>query len=132
MKARRNAGNGNRKTGKTGNAKTQVRRRRRRSAAVEEVDFVESLGERLEHTETSPLLTGGDVDADWKSAVSTGEEAVGGSVPTPDQDMVDEIARALGVEQDADEEVHMSAEILRARDRDYWQLERKAAEDELI
>jgi uncharacterized protein DUF6335 len=33
-----------------------------------------------------PRLSGGDVDADWQRAESTGEEAVGGSVATPDQD----------------------------------------------
>ena len=29
------------------------------------------------HTETSPRLTGGDLDADWAAASATGEEAVG-------------------------------------------------------
>jgi hypothetical protein len=88
------------------------------------------LEERLAHPETTPALTGGDVDADWARASSTGEEAVGGSVATPDQDVVDEIGRALGVEQDADAEVRTSQEILEGRDRHYWHLERKAAERE--
>jgi len=82
------------------------------------------------HTETSPRLTGGDVDADWTAAYSSGEEAVGGSVATPDQDIVDEIGRALGVEQDADAPVRTSDEILRARDRFRWHLERDAADAE--
>ena len=80
------------------------------------------------HTETSPRLTGGDVDADWTAAYSSGEESVGGSVATPDQDIVDEIGRALGVEQDADAPVRTSDEILRARDRFRWHLERDAAD----
>jgi len=82
------------------------------------------------HTETSPRLTGGDVDADWQAAYSSGEESVGGSVATPDQDIVDEIGRALGVEQEIDAPVRASDEILRARDRLRWHLERDAADAE--
>jgi len=82
------------------------------------------------HTETSPRLTGGDIDADWHAAYSSGEESVGGSVATPDQDIVDEIGRALGVEQDIDAPVRASDEILRARDRLRWHLERDAADAE--
>jgi len=82
------------------------------------------------HTETSPRLTGGDVDADWQAAYSSGEESVGGSVATPDQDIVDEIGRALGIEQEADAPVRTSDEILRERDRLRWHLERNAADAE--
>ena len=58
----------------------------------------QELRERYDnHNETSPALTAGDVDADWESAYSTGDEAPGGDNPTPDQDVVDEIGRALGV-----------------------------------
>ncbi len=73
-----------------------------------------------------PRLSGGDVDADWRRADAVGEEAVGGSVATPDQDVVDEIGRALGVEQACDAEVTTSGEILRRRDRFRWHLERDA------
>ena len=62
-------------------------------------------------------LTGGDIDADWQRAGDVGEEAVGGSVATPDQDRVDDLGRALGVSQAPDAEVRTSAEILEARDR---------------
>ncbi|MBI2529072.1 MAG: hypothetical protein HYV93_24190 [Candidatus Rokubacteria bacterium] len=81
-------------------------------------------------SENGPTLSGGDVDADWQRAGSSGEEAVGGSVATPDQDVVDEIGRALGVEQPTDAPVRPSEEILRDRDRRYWKLERKAAREE--
>jgi hypothetical protein len=70
-----------------------------------------------------PRMSGGDVDADWKSADAVGEEAVGGSVATPDQDVVDEIGEALGVAQDSEAEVTTSEEILRRRDRLRWHLE---------
>jgi hypothetical protein len=72
------------------------------------------------------VLTGGDVDADATSAESTGEEAVGGSVATPDQDVVDEIGHALGVEQASTAPVRTSEEILQDRDQRYWELERRA------
>jgi hypothetical protein len=82
------------------------------------------------HAETGPRLSGGDVDADWVGAYASGEESVGGSVTTPDQDVVDELGRALGVEQDSDAPVRTSDEILRARDRLRWHLERNAADAE--
>ena len=74
------------------------------------------------------MLTGGDLDADWQRAASSGEEAVGGSAVTPGQDVVDELGRALGIERESDEEVWTSADILGARDRAYWRLERLAAD----
>ena len=82
------------------------------------------------HPETSPVLTGGDPDADWVGAYASGDEAVGGSAATPDQDVVDEIGRALGVEQESDAEVRMSDDILKFRDRFRWHLERDAADAE--
>src|SRR5215468_5605194 len=93
-------------------------------------EFVGLMREVVAHTETSPRLTGGDIDADWQAAYSSGEESVGGSVATPDQDIVDEIGRALGVEQEIDAPVRASDEILRARDRLRWHLERDAADAE--
>ena len=82
-------------------------------------DVVEmSLGPAL-----TTVLTGGDIDADWMRAWDSGDEAVGGSTATPDQDIVDEIGRALGVEQEADAEVWTSREILRERDRHRWEQE---------
>ena len=74
------------------------------------------------HTESSPKLTGGDVDADWARAAASGEEAVGGSAATPDQDVVDEIGRAIGVEQGSTAPVVPSEDILRDRDDRYWDL----------
>jgi Family of unknown function (DUF6335) len=72
-------------------------------------DLVTELGR---HHETSPRLTGGDLDADWRNAWDAGDEAVGGSTSTPDQDVVDELGEALGVAQAPDAELQSSAEIL--------------------
>lgn len=113
------------------------RPRRRRGLPSRPRGDVEDRGEIIDlaaevarHRESSPMLSGGDLDADWHSAYATGEEGVGGSVATPDQDVVDEIGRALGVEQEADAPVRMSDEILKARDRLRWHLERDAADEE--
>jgi hypothetical protein len=76
-----------------------------------------------EHTSTSPELSGGDVDADWQRADSVGEEAVGGTVATPDQDIVDDLGDALGVPRSPDDEVRPSREILEERDRYRWEQE---------
>jgi hypothetical protein len=80
------------------------------------------------HTETSPELTGGDVDADWENAYSVGDEAPGGDNPTPDQDRVDDIGRALGVEYEDNEELKGANKITK-RDRKRWELDPASAED---
>ncbi len=88
-----------------------------------EATIIRSDAERAEaehvaaFTETSPELSGGDIDADWERAASVGEEAVGGSVATPDQDVVDDLGDALGVPRAPDEPVRTSEEILEQRDR---------------
>ena len=83
----------------------------------------QELKERLsKNTSASPALTSGDVDADWESAETVGDEAPGGDNPTPDQDVVDDIGRALGVEYDDDEELQGGAEIA-DRDRHRWELD---------
>ena len=46
----------------------------------------------------------------------------GGDNPTPDQDVVDDIGRALGVEYDDDEELQGGDEIVE-RDRKRWELD---------
>jgi len=109
-------------------ARSKARRAARHAIEAGHVadEAVRALGE---HPGSTPRLTGGDVDADWQGAAAVGDEAVGGSVATPDQDVVDELARALGVEQAADAEVQTSGEILRERDRHRWRAEREAARE---
>lgn len=79
-------------------------------------------------TGAGPALTSGDVDADWESAEAIGDEAPGGDNPTPDQDVVDDIGRALGVEYDDDEELQGGAEIS-DRDRHRWELDPSSKDD---
>jgi hypothetical protein len=87
------------------------------------------LRERYEeHTETGPAMTGGDVDADWESAYSVGDEAPGGDSPTPDQDLVDDIGRAVGIEYQDNEELKGEAKIAK-RDRNRWELDPASSDD---
>jgi Family of unknown function (DUF6335) len=72
-------------------------------------------------------LAGGDLDA-APTVYDGGEGAVGGSDPTPDQDNVDEIGAALGV-QDPDEQPIATTERIAARDRDRWELDPASSED---
>ena len=87
------------------------------------------LRERIdEHTETGPALTAGDVDADWESAYSVGDEAPGGDNPTPDQDVVDDIGKAVGVQYEDNEELKGEAKITK-RDKHRWELDPASSED---
>lgn len=101
-------------------------RRRQIEGSDDRGQTVALLRDVTEHHETGPGATGGDIDADWQRAQSSGEEAVGGSVSTPDQDRVDEIGHALGVEQPSEAPLRPTEEILEERDRRYWDLERRA------
>ncbi len=84
--------------------------------------------ERLEYHSVNPGLTGGDVDADWQGAESSGEETPGGHAPTPDQDEVDEIGRAYGMEIPDNQELHTHDEILGKRDAHRWELDKRSTD----
>lgn len=81
-----------------------------------------------ELTQTGPALTGGDVDADWESAYSVGDEVPGGDNQTPDQDLVDDIGRAIGVEYEDNEELKGDSKITK-RDRHRWELDPASSDD---
>ena len=84
--------------------------------------------ERREYTDTSPELTGGDVDAYWQDADSVGEEAVGGTVATPDQSVTEELEAAVGLEMD-DRAILRTNDILEQRDDQRWELDPTSSED---
>lgn len=87
----------------------------------------EQLLDRLdENTATSPELAGGDIDAAWDD--SAGDEDVGGSNPTPDQSVVEEIGEAFGYTYE-DNEPLRTADKLEERDRDRWELDPASADD---
>lgn len=78
--------------------------------------------------DADPILTGGDIDANYEQAEAVGDEAVGGTVPTPDQDIVDEVAAAVGLELDDRTDVRITA-MLEQRDDRRWELDPKSSED---
>lgn len=82
---------------------------------------------RAPDDETSPALAGGDVDA-AATETGSGEETVGGSTPTPDQDNVEEQGEALGVTYQPGEPLHTTEKIAR-RDDDRWELNPASSED---
>lgn len=87
------------------------------------------LKEELEeHHSKSPMLSGGDIDAKWQQTDVSGEESVGGSTPTPDQDVVEELGEALGITYEDDEPLN-TEEKLRERDRNRWELDPQSADD---
>lgn len=87
------------------------------------------LADKLdEHTADKPILSGGDLDAAWDKA-DVGEETVGGSVATPDQDRVDLLGEAVGLTYDDDEPLDTDAK-LRRRDEHRWELDPRSADDE--
>jgi hypothetical protein len=73
-------------------------------------------------------ITGGDPDVDIEDAYFAGEEAPGGDNSTPDQDVVDEIGKALGVTYNDNEELK-GADKLEERDKHRWELDPASAED---
>ena len=87
--------------------------------------MAESLAD---HASMAPEITAGDVDADVENAYFTGDEVPGGDNSTPDQDIVDDIGRALGVEYQDNEELRASDKVA-ARDKRRWELDPASAED---
>jgi len=83
---------------------------------------------RRAHRSMTPEIAGGDVDVDVEDAYFTGEEAPGGDNPTPDQDVVDDIGKALGVEYADNEELKSSDKVVE-RDKHRWELDPASAED---
>lgn len=89
----------------------------------------QKLKEKLnEHHSLNPDLSGGDLDAAWDDSTVAGEESVGGSAPTPDQDNVDELGKAAGVTYQDDEPLNSDKKIL-DRDRKRWELDPRSADD---
>jgi hypothetical protein len=73
-------------------------------------------------------LAAGDPDVDSEDAYFTGEEAPGGDNPTPDQDIVDDIGKALGVQYEDNEELK-PADKVAERDKHRWELDPASSDD---
>ncbi len=80
----------------------------------------------LEYHSASPMLSGGDIDAAWEDA-DVGEESVGGENPTPDQSVVEELGKAVGITYEDGEPLH-TTEKLESRDEHRWELDPASSE----
>jgi hypothetical protein len=88
----------------------------------------ELLAQRLRNnTASSPMDSGGDIDATWDD--DTGSESVSGDNPTPDQSDVEENAHAMGVNFEDNEELEVLDKIER-RDRHRFELDPRSKTDD--
>ena len=87
---------------------------------------------RQEYTERSPefpaefTITDDELDTYWQETV--GDEAVGGTVATPEKNVTEEFAKAVGLEMN-DDAFFCTNEILEHRDEARWELDPTSAED---
>ena len=87
------------------------------------------LAERLKNDPLAdPVVTGGDLDAQFESAQFSGDESAVSSMPTPDQNDVDNIGRAMGVTYQEGEELKVG-EKEESRDEHRWELDPASSED---
>ena len=90
----------------------------------------EQLAHRLrDNTAASPADSGGDPDATWEDVNDSGEETVAGDNPTPDQSLVEENARAVGVSYEDNEELEFTEKIEK-RDRNRFELDPRSKTDD--
>ena len=75
-----------------------------------------------------PVITAGDVDANWESAQFSGDESAVSSMSTPGQSVVEEIGAAMGVTYADNEELKVG-EKERGRDKHRWELDPASADD---
>jgi hypothetical protein len=101
-------------------------------------DNLAEMGRKLVEREfekyhsVSPELTAGDLEARWQEAEDSGTETPGGHVATPDQDNVDEIGRAVGMEFQDNQELSAPGEVISRRDRRRWEMDKRSADGESL
>ena len=88
----------------------------------------ELLENQQVHGAMTRSITGGDVDVNLEQAYFSGDETPGGDNPTPDQDVVEDIGRAIGIEYQDNEELRASDKVA-DRDKHRWELDPASAED---
>jgi uncharacterized protein DUF6335 len=74
-------------------------------------------GRRREEIPRDEAMRVGDPDDSTLANEYVGEETPGGSTPTPDQNGVDEIGRAYGLQDEDNGALRSAAEVLSRRDR---------------
>jgi len=87
------------------------------------------MTELRDHTGQSPQTSADDVDAAWTDDFQSGEESVGASVATPEQNVVAELGEAVGLEYNDFEELNTEDKI-DARDENRWELSAESVDAE--
>ena len=88
-----------------------------------------NLAERLRNDPNAdPVVTAGDMDAQWESAQFSGDESAISSMPTPEANVVDDIGRSIGVTYEDNEELKVG-EKERSRDTHRWELDPASSDD---
>ena len=86
------------------------------------------IAEHLRQRHGMSAVSAGDPDVDTEDAFFTGDQAPGGDNSTPDQDVVDDIGKALGVQYDDNEELKASDKVAE-RDKHRWEMDPASSED---
>jgi hypothetical protein len=87
------------------------------------------MTELRDHTGQSPQTSADDVDAAWTDDFQSGEESVGASVATPEQNVMAELGEAVGLEYNDFEELNTEDKI-DARDENRWELSAESVDAE--
>jgi hypothetical protein len=88
-----------------------------------------NLAHRLENDSLAdPVISAGDVDAQWEGAQFSGDESAVSSMSTPGQSGVEEIGQAMGVTYQDNEELKFG-EKERSRDKKRWDLDPASSDD---
>lgn len=91
-------------------------------------DRAGNYSRRQQLAEDDAVVTGGDIDANYEQAAVVGDEAVGGTAKTPDQDLVDDLGAAVGLEM-SDRSSIRTNDILEKRDDNRWELDPQSSDD---
>ena len=86
------------------------------------VPLLETAGRSGQIPGEDETIRVGDPDDDPLANEYVGEETPGGSSPTPDQSVVDEIGRAYGLQEEDSGSLRSGGEILSRRDRHRFEL----------
>jgi hypothetical protein len=122
-----------RANGRAAEASRRAPARRPRAGSPDEVHLESATAVAAEALRTGVLPNGfrrreaiphedermraGDPDDDGLANEYVGEDIPGGSTPTPDQNEVDEIGRAYGLQDEDNGSLRTSSEVLARRDR---------------
>ena len=96
------------------------------------VDISASAGKLRDRLRQDPLadptISGGDLDTQWEGAQFSGDESAVSSMPSPEQNVVDDIGRAMGVTYEDSEPLKVG-EKERSRDLKRWELDPASSDD---